>query len=325
MIFLLIGAAIGVVLIALAVQKRSAAVRSISRGLLISYFTLGLIVVAGELYFRYAFAQSENVITWATSNWLARYWHTNSLGFRDREWSEVDLRDKTTVMITGDSFAAGWGIEHPEDRFGDVLASHLGDSYAVVNLGVYGTNTPEQLDLLRQYPLAQPDVVIMQYFLNDINYTMLSMGLLPTATPTPAWAMESALANFLYTRWIGRLVDPSYMRDWWEDNYAAYDNAVIWEAHRAEIEAYIDYVDSINARLVVVIFPNMLDPVRSIPYVDRVAAVFEEHGHTDILRLFDAAAAWAPQDRMVSARDTHPSAAFHHHVGDLLYERFFSS
>ncbi len=325
MIFLLIWAAIGAGLIALAVQKRSAVVRSISRGLLISYFTLGLILLAGELYFRYIFAQSENVITWATSNWLARNWHTNTLGYRDHEWSEADLTGKTTVMITGDSFAAGWGIENPADRFGDVLASHLGGSYAVVNLGVYGTNTPEQLDLLRQYPLAQPDVVVMQYFLNDINYTMLSMGLLPTATPTPSWAMESALANFLYTRWIGRLVDPSYMRDWWEDNYAAYDNAVIWEAHRSEIEAYIDYVDTIGARLIVVIFPNMLDPVRSIPYVDRVASVFEEHGHSDVLRLFDATAAWTPQDRMVSARDTHPSAAFHHYVGDLLYERFFSS
>jgi len=325
MIFLLVWAAVGVILFALAIQRRSSAVQSISRGLLVSYFTIGLVLLAGEVYFRYAFAQSENVITWATENWLARYWQTNSLGYRDHEWSEADLTGTSTIMITGDSFAAGWGIEDPADRFGDVLAAQLGDSYAVINLGVYGTNTPEQLDHLRTYPLTQPEAVIMQYFLNDINYAMLSLGLLPTATPTPSWARESALANFLYTRWIGRLVDPSYMRDWWEDNYAAYDNAAIWDVHRAEIEAYIDYVDSIGARLIVVIFPNMLDPVRSIPYVDRVAAVFEDSGHENVLRLFDAAAAWTPEARMVSSRDTHPSAAFHHYVGELLYERFFSS
>ena len=94
--------------------------------------------------------------------------------------------------------------------------------------------------------------------------------------------------------------------------------------HKQEIEDYIDYVDSIRARLIVVIFPNMLDPVRSIPYVDRVAQVFEERGHNDILKLFDQAAAWSPQDRMVSPRDTHPSVAFHHLVGDLLYQQFFA-
>jgi hypothetical protein len=65
--------------------------------------------------------------------------------------------------------------------------------------------------------------------------------------------------------------------------------------------------------------------VRSIAYVDRVAQVFEARGHTDILKLFDAAAVWNPRDLMVSARDTHPSPAFHRYVGDELYRRFFAS
>src|SRR5690606_30925570 len=103
-----------------------------------------------------------------------------------------------------------------------------------------------------------------------------------------------------------------------------YDNEGIWSVHREEIEEYIDYVESIDARLIVVIFPNMLDPVRSISYIDRVAHVFEDRGHTEILRLFDQAAQWSPQDRMVSPRDTHPSVAFHHLVGDLIYQQFFA-
>ncbi len=318
-------AGVAALLIALVTQRRWQRTRGIAGGLLVSFVTVVMILGAGEIYFRYFFAQSENTLTLATLNWLGRYWQTNSLGYRDREWTPADWQGKTTIMVTGDSFTAGWGLENPADRFSDVLGSALGDDYAVLNLGVYGTATVEQLANLREHPLQNPDVVIMQYFLNDINYAMLSLGLLPEASPTPQWALDSYLGNWLYTRLIGRLIDPDYNRDWWEDNYAAYDNAAVWEVHRGEIEAYIDYVESIDARLIVVIFPNMLDPVRSVAYVDRVAQVFEARGQTDILKLFDEAAAWTLEDRIVSPRDTHPSAAFHRYVGETLYTSYFAS
>ncbi len=314
---------IGALLIALVRQRQIRALRSIASGLLVTYATVILLYLGAEAYFRFAFAQSENTVTLATVNWLDRYWRTNSLGYRDREWTSEDYADKTTVLVTGDSFTAGWGTDDPADRYPDVLAARLGDEVAVINLGVYGTSTPEQLERLRAYPLDAPDVVIMQYFLNDINYTMLAQGVLPQARPAPAWATDSYFLNFLYNRLIGRLIDPDYNRDWWADNYAAYDSAPLWEAHRAEIDAYIDHVEAVGARLIVVIFPNMLDPVRSVAYVDRVAQVFEARGHTDILKLFDAAAAWTPQARMVSTRDSHPSAAFHSYVGETIAAQFF--
>ncbi|MEO8393202.1 MAG: SGNH/GDSL hydrolase family protein [Chloroflexota bacterium] len=317
--------AAGLILAALALQRRSVRLRSIARGLLISYFFLLFIFGAGEIFFRFFYAESENVFTQASLNWMARYWQTNSLDYRDREWTPADYAGKKTVLLTGDSFAAGWGINNPADRFGDVLAAHLGSDYAVINLGVYGTATPEQLAKLKAYPLKTPDVVIMQYFLNDIDYTLLQKGLLPDPEPEPAWVKGSALMDFLYVRLLSKFLDPKFNQDWWSVNYDAYDNYVLWDAHKQEIEDYIDYVESVHARLIVVIFPNMLDPVRSIPYVDRVAQVFQARGHNDILKLFDQAAAWSPQDRMVSPRDTHPSVAFHHLVGDLLYQQFFAT
>jgi lysophospholipase L1-like esterase len=322
---LLTALAIGVLLIAGALQRRSQAIRALSGGLFVTWITLILLFGGAEIFFRCCFAQSENTVTKATLNWLDRYWRVNDLGYRDRTWTPADLQGRTVIAVTGDSFTAGWGIDDPADRYTDVLAAILGDTYAVVNLGVYGTSTPEQLDRLRAYPHAIPDVVIMQYFLNDINYTMLAQGMLPQARPAPAWAEESWFLNFLYNRLLARWIDPEYNRDWWAENYAAYDSAPLWEAHRAEIEAYIDYIEAIGARLIVVIFPNMLDPVRSVAYVDRVAQVFEERGHTEVLKLFDAAAAWSPQDRMVSPRDTHPSVAFQRYVAETLANLYFQA
>ncbi|MEO0562674.1 MAG: SGNH/GDSL hydrolase family protein, partial [Chloroflexota bacterium] len=164
------------------------AVRRVSRNLLVSYTMIALMLVGGELYFRYGHAQSENVLTKANSNWLNRYWQVNSLGFRDREWAEDDWTGKTTVMLVGDSFAAGWGIEDPTDRFGDVLARNLGDDYALLNVAEYGRSTPEQLDILQNHPLQDPDVVILQYFLNDISFAQLRLGLQLDPGETPWWA-----------------------------------------------------------------------------------------------------------------------------------------
>lgn len=317
--------AAGVALLTLAIQQGVPRLRSLARGLLVTWFTLLLVFGAGEFFFRYMFAETENVFTWASLNWMARYIHNNSLGYRDREWTPADYEGKQTILVTGDSFTAGWGINNPDDRYTGQLQRDLGDDYAVINLGIYGTATTEQLESLKEYPLKDPDVVIMQYFINDIDYAGLQLGLLPTPKPLPAWAADSALLDFLYVRVLSRYLDPSFNEDWWEWNYAAYDNVGIWSVHEAELQAYIDYVESINARLIVVIFPNMLDPVRSIPYVDRVAQVFEARGHNDVLKLFDQAAAWTLEDRTVSPRDSHPSVAFHRMVGDLIYQQFFAA
>jgi hypothetical protein len=78
-----------------------------------------------------------------------------------------------------------------------------------------------------------------------------------------------------------------------------------------------------GAKLIVVIFPNMLDPFHSVPYVDRVAQAFGAYGIENgaIVKLFDAAAAMDLSQRVVSARDAHASVAFNQEVGDMLYEK----
>ena len=311
---------IGGLLVGGALQRRSLRLRRLCANLLISYVVILLPVTSAEIYFRYVYAASETSLTLTGANWIRRYWHTNSLGFRDREWSSADWAGKETIVVLGDSFAAGWGINHEADRFSNVLATYLGEGYAVINLGMYGTSTPQQLDVLREYPLKNPEVVILQYLLNDIDYAALSLGLLPVPDSTPGWAQESYLVNFIFQRLRERT-----SQNYWAWAYRAYDNPAIWNVHRGELDAFIDYVEMIGARLIVVIFPNMLDPVGSIAYVDRVAQVFETRGHEEILKLFDVVASWEPQDIFVSGLDGHPSVKLHQYVGQALYERFLES
>jgi hypothetical protein len=308
---------IGLVPIGMLVQRRWPRLRNLGSGLLVSYITLVLILSGTELYFRYVHAASDGLR--ARENWMNRYWHLNSLGFRDREWRPADYDGKQRVIAIGDSFTAGWGVENPLDRFPDVLQAQLGAEYAVFNLGMPGSSTRDQLVTLANYPVQEPDVVLWQYFLNDIEGAALSIGQFQEPPQIPAWMRESYFANYVFA-----LGNSGFGPAYWDWEYAAYDNYGIWQIHQQELEQAVRDVQAQGARLIVVIFPNMQDPFRSIPYVDRVAQVFEAQGVTAVLKLFDAVERWPVAERIVSPRDAHPSAAFHRYVGEEVYRLYFA-
>ena len=325
--FLLILGGIGALLVALAVQRRWKRPQSVARGLIVSYVIIVLALAGGELYMRYGYADSRMEFGLHGSNWANKYMVKNSLGYRDREWTIDELVSRTTVFVLGDSFTEGWGLSNAADRYTDVLQAHLGDDYAVVTLAHAGEATFHQTQNLLNYPYPSPDIVIWQYFLNDIEVAAQSNGMEWDfeAPPEPQIARESYLASFIYWRanYDKLFTNVHDGRSEWEFNYAAYDNAFIWDVHRQEIDRLIAEIEARGARLIVVIFPNMLDPVGSVPYVDRVAQEFEAQGITEILKLTDEAAAWGLQERIVSNFDSHASVAFNQRVGDMLYEQFF--
>jgi len=305
-------------------------VRYLAPRLLLMGFSLGLLALLGEVFFRFAYAESGWGFTLAYRNWEERYWQTNRYGFRDWEWSADAWAGKKTVLIVGDSFSAGWGVPDPADRYGDVLAHMLGQGYAVLNAAKPGGTPPRELAWLAEVPLQDPDIIIYQYYLNDIDDAALSINdfWVPQFPQPPRWIHEgSYLANFLYWRLIPILttVNAADGESYWEWNQRAFDNFAIFEIHRAELRAVMDYAAERDARLIVVIFPDMQNPVGSIGRVDAIAHEFEANGYTEILKLFDEAAAWRLADAVVSGRDQHPSAAFHHKVAELLYERFFAN
>ena len=318
-----------IILILLSLQKRWKRPAYLAPRLLVTYLSLVMLLAAGEVFFRYAYAESGWGFTLAYQNWEDRFWKNNSLGFRDREWTPADWQHKTTIMILGDSFSAGWGIENPVDRYPDVLASMLGEDYAVVNVSRPGGTPERELTWAKDYPLKNPDIIIYQYYLNDIDDAALRIDdkWIPQFPEPPHWIhRESYLANFLCWRIVPIIstVNAPDGQSYWEWNDATYRNFVIFDIHRQELQAIMDYADSLHARLIVVIFPNMNDPANSLGHTDGVAKVFTDNGYNDILNLVHEAAAWNPKDSTVSSRDAHPSTAFHHRVAELIYQEFFT-
>jgi hypothetical protein len=87
----------------------------------------------------------------------------NSLGFRDREFSQKNL---TRVAFIGDS--VGWGYDSEvENRFDRFLEPKMPD-YEFINLCVSGYGTDQEILLINRFiPLLHPDIVYLLIHPND--------------------------------------------------------------------------------------------------------------------------------------------------------------
>jgi lysophospholipase L1-like esterase len=96
---------------------------------------------------------------------------TNSLGFRGHEYSATKPPGVFRFVGIGDSVMFGWGV-NDEETYASLLERALTVErkapVEVLNLGVPGFNTVQEVGLFRERGLAlEPDAVLLNYVLND--------------------------------------------------------------------------------------------------------------------------------------------------------------
>ena len=93
---------------------------------------------------------------------------TNQFGYRQGTWSNEQKNEKENLLILGDSFTFGWGVEAEESL--PALLDSLGN-YNVYNLGMPGDGPQEQLQRFQQLIDKVPniDTVIIFFYDNDVN------------------------------------------------------------------------------------------------------------------------------------------------------------
>jgi lysophospholipase L1-like esterase len=91
----------------------------------------------------------------------------NGNGLRDREHSYERQNDTKRILVLGDSFAWGYGVEESE-RFSQLLEKSLG--VEVINAGVSGYSTDQELLWYKNEGVKyETDLVILEIAGNDIG------------------------------------------------------------------------------------------------------------------------------------------------------------
>ncbi|MBI4501321.1 MAG: hypothetical protein HY700_09190 [Gemmatimonadetes bacterium] len=175
---------------------------------------VALIGEAGARLWAVAQPRVQGFPTHRTAMWLHRYATVNPGGFRKTEKSAPAGLGARRLLVIGDSYAFGWGIERASDRISERLLADL-DTATGVHWDLYdvsrpGLDTRQQVDLVRGLPPVHPDVAVILYRFNDIAYlspgterpvvTEEARGLLDPVNPGRLLFRNSFLSQEAYVR-----------------------------------------------------------------------------------------------------------------------------
>ncbi len=136
----------------------------------------------------------------------------NALGMRDTEYAE-ERGARRRMLVIGDSFAWGFGVEHSE-RFTEILETSHYD-WEIMNASVNGYGTDQELLYLRDRGFRlQPDVILMllhandfennasaeQYWYNKPRFTLDGDSLVLRNVPVPSATWRQLMKRHLIGR-----------------------------------------------------------------------------------------------------------------------------
>jgi len=267
-----------------------------------------------EAYFRYQYDQSDGLgFLKVNQKWHERHVVYNSYFFRDRDFNPVKKEGVTRIGVLGDSIAFGGDIENVEDRFSNILEKNLksaGYNVEVYNLGTPGYDTEGEIQVYEKVKDLNFDIIIWEYFLNDIQ----SQG---NSTGTPIivnGSKKDKIAEFLSDRsyffdFLYWRINSKYRKvflDLRTTDMACYQDQERLSQHKEELANFIKNLKNDNKKVIVIIFPfvyfigpnypaanihNIMDNVfreNGVETIDLLADVKDKNGKDLIAGSFDS-------------------------------------
>jgi len=133
----------------------------------------------------------------------------NSLGFRDFEYPEKKLSRQFRIFAVRDSFTQGGGVNFDDtypkklERYLNYMGNIERITYQVLNLGVPGRSTNQEVELIKeQAGRFDPDLIILGYCLNDAENRggMPEVNTMRDQLTVRHFQKGTGLAGFLYDR-----------------------------------------------------------------------------------------------------------------------------
>ncbi len=322
---------------------RSAYANLVIPGTLIATSTIiTLVIVEFVLHTKYSDVQVGGGDSPSARTFYRKYYETNSWGFRDVE-RDVEKKPGTfRILALGDSFTFGAGVKFKESLYTAVLERKLNEFagadaiFEVINSGLKGLNTAEQLDYLQTEGLRlDPDLILVGHVFNDAETAQIrnarsqerrTSTLLPTR-------YHVVLSYYSFTYYLARqnflaLMEGRSNRDGKKSDFRAYLDTLYGEPNLSDYEqVMLDLTRRAEDRGIPVLwfsFPE-IRAIRRDPYpfsdVRDTLREIAERNQLRFVDLHDAIAASDADGLTVSAWDGHPNEVVQKIAADELFER----
>ena len=144
--------------------------------------------------------------------------YVNSLGLRDDE----DSLKGPEIIVIGDSFAMGWGVEQ-EETFASLIEKESG--LKVLNAGISSYETVRQILMLKRADTSKLKYLIVQYANNDNfpNRALLAAGLVSRKTEQDfrrAQDKHARTTRYVFGRHVYRLIKSLIWPRWYRNVFA---------------------------------------------------------------------------------------------------------
>lgn len=301
--------------------------RNVAINAVLLFFTFAATLWVLEAAFRVFVIYPDGFnVSLASRQWFEKYWHPiNSMGVRGPEPDLEAFAAGDSLLFLGDSFTAGSGLEQYQQGFPEQVEAIVRDRWVVAKLAHGGWSTETELQKLKEFPV-QPDVVVQQYYLNDINHVSGPPAIIreivnPERGPALRWMVENSyLFNFVYL--IGyRFLANSQEGSFWEYLKGQYADEAVWQQHRAMIEQLIQHCKDNGIDLRAVVIPNLQAVDESAEITARVASVYADHA-VPVLNLSDRFEGRSPRELMLNPVNAHPNVATHREIAEAIVEAF---
>jgi len=244
---------------------------------------------------------------------------TNSLGLRDDEYSVAKATGKKRIVVIGDSFTLGWGVEF-DQTVCKRLEYMLGrDEYEVINMGVGNYNSIMEVELFKQKGLQfNPDLVILMFFLNDTEGVPRGRTRLANA-----FIGNSYFYAFLFGRYVrlkSRFVEDADWKSYYRNLYSR-ENQENIEAASAAIKDLISLCRRNDIKLLVANIPELrnLEDYEFGLATDYISGLAEEGG-VPFVDLLPSLAVHTPESLWVSREDPHANGKANEIIAQRLNE-----
>jgi hypothetical protein len=285
-----------------------------------------------EAYFRYRFDESDSLgFLRVTTKWFQRHVITNNYQYRDKNFTIDKTPGKVRIGVMGDSNGFGYGIRDVNDRFSNILEKKLltnGYNVEVYNFSVSGFDTEQELKEYKRVEKFNFDILVWEYFLNDIEEATRSAGrtVLQKAQTVPQGIISFLSDHSFFFDYIYWRLDARYDNTFVgirKADIEQYSIPEIFNHHRTLIDTFIPYLKSQNKKIVVVVFPFFYFfphyPSDTIAVHEKMNQIFTEDNVDSLIDLRDSIKEKDRMDLVVGPYDSHPNEYVHTVVADKLY------